>query len=307
VVFSATGQILAEATREYSPVFPAPGMAEIDPRTFWEAFCDVTRRAAAQVSDPIAGVAVSSHGETFFPANAKGEPIGPAVFNMDNRAIAETQWWEDTIGRKRLFQITGLVAHPMYPMAKIRWMQLNQPDVFTRTARFRGVIYYIMAQLAWNPARDVDALLDDYFCRGFGPVAGAVKAYWTLMEEAYHRRADGNLAEAEVYDSSFFAKAEDILNRADAALVGQPDVLRKRLAVVRTGLEYTRLLTEIRTLIEGAKSSTGADADANGKVRAKWDRIEELCRQSRTIINVQFFRRDGIPMRKLNPDYLERK
>ena len=155
IVFSVAGEILASAAQDYAPSFPAPGMAEMDPRFFWDAFRAVTRRVAAEVTDPIAALAISSHGETFFPADGHSEPIGPAVFNMDNRAITETRWWEETIGRARIFEITGLVAHPMYPLAKIRWFQQQRPDLFARTARFMSVIDYIMHRLGVNPHIDL--------------------------------------------------------------------------------------------------------------------------------------------------------
>jgi len=155
IAFASSGAILATATQDYAPSFPAPGRAEMDPRTFWEAFSVATRRVAAQVAaDPIAALAISSHGETFFPADAQGEPIGPAMLNIDNRALAEAQWWEETCGRAQIFDITGLVAHPMYPMAKIRWLQSQQPAVFARTARCMSVIDYIMHRLGVSPYID---------------------------------------------------------------------------------------------------------------------------------------------------------
>ena len=50
-----------------------------------------------------------------FPVNQHNEAIAPAVLNQDTRATEETVWLERTVGKKRLFEITGLVAHPMYP------------------------------------------------------------------------------------------------------------------------------------------------------------------------------------------------
>ncbi len=155
VAFSASGEILASATHDYAPTFPAPGRAEANPRDYWEAFCAVTREAVRQTTaDPIAALAISSHGETFFPADAQGEPLGPAVLNIDNRAIAEANWFEETLGRRRIFEITGLVAHPMFPLAKMRWLQVHQPDAAS-AARFMSVIDYIMHRLSVAPYIDL--------------------------------------------------------------------------------------------------------------------------------------------------------
>lgn len=169
----------------------------------------------------------------------------------------------------------------------------------------QGPAYYVMAQLAWNPEQDAEAMLDDYYRRGFGPAAGAIKAYWRLLEEAYQRRADEHVPEADVYDAALFAKASGILNRAEAALAGQAHVLHNRVALLRAGLEYTRLLTEIRSLVERAKKS--ADAGAAERMRARWDQIDQICQANRATINGQYFHRRGVPMRALNPDYVEKK
>jgi hypothetical protein len=59
--------------------------------------------------------------------------------------------------------------------------------------------------------------------------------------------------------------------------------------------------------MERAKKNKGTDADAEKKVRANWDTIDQICRENRTTINGQYFRRGGFPMRSLNPDYLEKK
>jgi len=156
VVFSAVGEILATATYDYAPEFPAPGWAEMDPRRFWEAFSAVTRQAAGDAqADSVTALAISSHGETFFPADGHGDPVGPAVLNMDNRAIAEAAWFEEIFGRQRIFEITGLVAHPMFPLAKMRWLQSHQPELMGRAARFMSVIDYIMHRLGVAPHIDL--------------------------------------------------------------------------------------------------------------------------------------------------------
>lgn len=171
----------------------------------------------------------------------------------------------------------------------------------------QGPAYYVMAQMAWNPDRDAQAMLEDYYRRGFGPAADAIKSYWRLMEEAYHRRTDDNRLAAEVYDAAFFKKAQGILDRADFALGKERDVLHNRVALVRAGLEYTRLLTEIGTLMEQVKKRQRPDAEADKKVRANWDKIDQICRKNRATINGQYFHRGGLPMRSLNPDYIEKK
>jgi xylulokinase len=160
VAFGADGQILAQASQEYSPSSPEPGRVEMDPKRLWEAVVRTVRQVAGRVADPVAGrdpvaaLAISSHGETFIPVDADGRAVGPAIMNSDNRAVAQSEAWERSIGRERLYQITGLPLHPMFALNKILWLRDNRPDLYQRAARFVSVGDYILQQMGFPPYTD---------------------------------------------------------------------------------------------------------------------------------------------------------
>jgi xylulokinase len=147
VVFELTGKILAQHACAYTPEFPAPSHAEINPERFWQAVCLCSQAVYKNPSDPVRALCLNSHGETFVPVNGSNEAIAPAILNQDNRATEETVWLERTIGRKRLFEITGLVAHPMYPLPKFLWLRKHRPDIFVPSVRFLSVIGYVLSRL----------------------------------------------------------------------------------------------------------------------------------------------------------------
>jgi xylulokinase len=147
VVFAVTGEILAQHACSYTPEFPAPSHAEIDPECFWQAVCQCSQAVSKNLSDPVRTLCLNSHGETFVPVNERNEAIAPAILNQDHRAAEETVWLERTLGRKRLFEITGLVAHPMYPVPKILWLRKHRPDICTSSVRFLTVIGYVLSRL----------------------------------------------------------------------------------------------------------------------------------------------------------------
>ncbi|MGC2173534.1 MAG: FGGY-family carbohydrate kinase, partial [Candidatus Sulfotelmatobacter sp.] len=95
-----------------------------------------------------------SHGETFVPVSERNEAIAPALLNQDNRATEETVWLEKTFGRKQLFEITGLVAHPMYPVPKFLWLRKHRPDIFAASVRFLTVNGYVLSRLGLPPYID---------------------------------------------------------------------------------------------------------------------------------------------------------
>jgi xylulokinase len=64
-VFTAEGEILAQHASAYTPDFPAPCHAEMDPGRFWDAVCTCTQAVAKDLTDPVRAICLSSHGETF--------------------------------------------------------------------------------------------------------------------------------------------------------------------------------------------------------------------------------------------------
>lgn len=148
VLFSAAGEILAQSARDYSPDFPQPGFAEIDALVFWEAFCATARAAAAGADhEPVTAMCIASHAETFVPVNGDNQPLHPAILNMDSRATAEAAWLEEKAGRRHIFEITGHIAHPMYPAPKILWLKRHCAEVFAAARRFLGVTDFLLTRL----------------------------------------------------------------------------------------------------------------------------------------------------------------
>ena len=149
VLFSAAGEILAHSAREYSPQFPQPGFAELNPAVFWDALGATARAASAGAHhDPVVALCIASHAETFVPVDGNNQPLHPAILNMDSRATSEAVWLDEQLGLRHIFELTGHTVHPMYPAAKILWLKRHCPEVFAAARRFLGVTDFLLARLA---------------------------------------------------------------------------------------------------------------------------------------------------------------
>ncbi|MFN2351028.1 MAG: DUF4838 domain-containing protein [Kiritimatiellia bacterium] len=149
-------------------------------------------------------------------------------------------------------------------------------------------LYYLMGQLVWNPDRDPKEIMADYYRRGFGPAASSVAAYWQLMEDKRDEyfsadpvaddvvwtQRPGTRTYPQVYDEACFKLAYGLLDRAAKDLDGQPDIYMQRLAFVRAGLDYTRLLVDCSAAMPAWRESQ--DADAEKRLRRNWDEIGRL-------------------------------
>ncbi len=148
VVFTAAGTVIARSVCPYAPDFPHPSFAEMDAASFWNAVCKTSREVTRDLArDPVQVLCLSSHGETFIPVNNHGQAIGPAILNIDGRATREAKWLENAVGAHRIFETTGLVVHPMYPIPKILWLRQHRPEIYSNTARFLSATDFIHAKL----------------------------------------------------------------------------------------------------------------------------------------------------------------
>ncbi len=165
----------------------------------------------------------------------------------------------------------------------------------------QGPLYYLLAHLAWNPYQDGYAIMDDYYRRGFGPAAGQLKAYWTLLEETRNRKVDGKLTFPQAYDSAFYKRASSLLDEADAGVAKAPEIYHRRIAHVRAGLEFTRKMNEVLDLMARYKNSNGEDKEAADRVRALWKEIEPIVKEKENYFYAHYLLRELRP--GYDPDY----
>lgn len=155
VLFSSSGETLAQCTHSYAPEFPQPSFAEMKPDAFLDAVTVVSRSiCGSQREGTIEAVCLSSHGETLIPVGSAGAPLRSAILNIDTRASEEAAWCEQQIGRKHLFELTGHTSHTMYPVPKLLWLRKHEPELFQAGTRFLGVISYILLRLGLPPYID---------------------------------------------------------------------------------------------------------------------------------------------------------
>ncbi len=155
VVFALDGGVLAETTQSYSPNITQPSWAEVPADTFWDAFCRVTKTLSRRVSDdPIEAIGISSHAETFIAVDQHGEPVSPAILNMDGRASCQADRLKKTLDPRWIFELTGHAIHPMYPVPKILWMREHQPEVFRAARQFLAIPSYLLLRLGLSPCID---------------------------------------------------------------------------------------------------------------------------------------------------------
>lgn len=138
----------------------------------------------------------------------------------------------------------------------------------------RGPMYYVLAQMVWDPSQNGEALLEEYFQRGFGPAADNIRGYWDLMEQVFLKSQEDDYDYNELFDEALFEAAYAQLDGAAEAVADSPEKYRERVEFVRIGLDYTRLVAEARKEMIRYNESGETDTDALDRARAIW--VEEI-------------------------------
>lgn len=122
---------------------------------------------------------------------------------------------------------------------------------------------YLLARLWWDAETDVDALIDDYFNKLYGPAAEPMQRYWQLIDDAtastpYHAIALSSLNLKHWYSPEVVeAGAEDL---ALAARLAGTDVQRERIELIRLSHNALQNFRQMSDDMEAGKFGQAAAA-----------------------------------------------
>ncbi len=130
-VFDETGRYLDKAYCDY-PLKREVSGHEVDADAIMQGVYTVMAEMGAKHGE-IAGIGVTSFGETFVMTDGEGVPLHPAMLYTDPRGweeAAELAAKMGATGEKRIAAITGVKPHETYSLPKIMWMKKHKPDVY---------------------------------------------------------------------------------------------------------------------------------------------------------------------------------
>ncbi len=140
------------------------------------------------------------------------------------------------------------LADPGFLFPMVHRMREEIPAVFARgVTRWTGgpsdawaahlPTMYVTLKLFWDPATDVDALMEEFYEKFYGPAAAAMKGYHEHLE---HRVRDGNFHAGSVWDVPHIHDAEwraAAWRYLDAAHAAADGVYAQRIEILRRQME----------------------------------------------------------------------
>lgn len=118
---------------------------------------------------------------------------------------------------------------------KIRFWHKHSVDAFTGESSFSagnvGIVWYVASRLLWNPDTDVNALLDDFYERSFGPAAPP-------MRRMLERWSNGFMLTNQELALSFRDLQEARSLAKDAAVRARVDDFASYVQYIRLWYDY---------------------------------------------------------------------
>lgn len=155
LVIDDGGRALSLGEHEYPTRRPHPGWSEQDAEDWWTGAVAATRQAVERIEAPaIAGLAISTQGDTLVPVDASCRPLGPARTWMDTRTGDLIPGIERKVDADRWREIAGASLGPYSAAMTIVWLREHRPELFHSAARFALVEDFLTQRLTG------EALLD---------------------------------------------------------------------------------------------------------------------------------------------------
>ena len=130
-VFDSDGSCLGKAYRDY-PVKRTKTAHEVEAQDIIDSVFEVMEEMGRRQPD-IAGIGVTSFGETFVLTDKAGCPLHTAMlYTAPPRGADECRALEEELGSAEIAAVTGLKPHGMYSLPKIMWIKDHWPEMYRR-------------------------------------------------------------------------------------------------------------------------------------------------------------------------------
>ena len=123
---SSSGEIIATSQKEFSQIYPEPGLIEHDPEEIWQAASKTLKEVSQQVEQigyEVASIGITNQRETaIIWDHASGKPLHNAIVWQDRRTTERCQELTREGHLSEIRSKTGLVLDPYFSASKFEWM-----------------------------------------------------------------------------------------------------------------------------------------------------------------------------------------
>ena len=127
------GQIHKIVSKEYPLYFPHSGWSEQNPEDWYEQTIDGMQELLEECDrTKVAGISFGGQMHGLVVLDGEDQVIRPAILWNDGRTVKETDYLNETIGKKNLSRYTANIAFAGFTAPKLLWMKENEPELFAK-------------------------------------------------------------------------------------------------------------------------------------------------------------------------------
>ena len=155
IVFNLdTGEIIAQAQKQFTQYFPNSGWVEHDGEEIWQSVCSVANQAlleAEKAVENVVGIGLTNQRETTLIWDRKtGKAIHRAIVWQDRRTFEHCQTLIKNGNEDEIADRAGLVIDPYFSASKIAWILDNVEGARARAEKGELAFGTVETFLIWR-------------------------------------------------------------------------------------------------------------------------------------------------------------
>ncbi len=155
VVYDEKGNVISSWLSLYRVIYREGGKVEQDPKDWWNAVCESTRKVLRGINEKsIAVVTFSGQMMGCLCLDKAGDPVGDAIIWADMRSDKESKQLLNQIDENLFFHITGHRISASYTLSKLLWIMNHSPEQFAKTTKVVQAKDYIVFKLTGEIVTD---------------------------------------------------------------------------------------------------------------------------------------------------------
>ena len=157
------GKIVNSVTKSYPISFPYTGWSEQNPEDWLrETKKGLIELMAEYPKEELVGISFGGQMHGLVVLDENDRVIRPAILWNDGRSSEETEFLNNSVGRKVISERTANIAFSGFTLPKILWMKKHEPDLFSKIRRIMLPKDYLIYMLSGE------------FCTDFSDASGTL-------------------------------------------------------------------------------------------------------------------------------------
>ena len=133
LLMDENGKIHNIVSKEYPISFPKPGWSQQNPSDWYEqTLIGMEELLLDCDKNEVTGISFGGQMHGLVVLDEQDKVIRPAILWNDGRAVKETEYLNQVIGKEKLSEYTANIAFAGFTAPKILWMKENEPENFAK-------------------------------------------------------------------------------------------------------------------------------------------------------------------------------